>query len=139
MYGRKSATPVQPIEKVISILSYLTCGFVGVVWLLIGYFAKLSLKPFLKYHIMQSIFLSVLFFILGQIFNFIFSILLIIPGIKILANGIMWWFISPIFIGLSLPHIMIIFLTIYLCIGVVNERYSFIPWVSNIIDINSRR
>ena len=39
MIGRKSTTPVHPIEKVISILSYTTCGFVGVLWLLIGYFA----------------------------------------------------------------------------------------------------
>ena len=43
------------IEKLVSALSYITSGFVGFIWLLLGIFTKSKVRPFMKYHIFQSI------------------------------------------------------------------------------------
>ena len=47
-----------PIERIIAPLSYITMGMVGFIWLIIGLFTKARLKPFLQYHIFQSIFIA---------------------------------------------------------------------------------
>ena len=53
-----------PIEKILSALSYITAGGVGFVWLIIAAVTKKIVRPFLMYHIMQSIFISILFCLL---------------------------------------------------------------------------
>ena len=55
------------IEKLVSALSYITSGFVGFIWLLLGIFTKSRVRPFMKYHIFQSIFLAIAYFLLCQI------------------------------------------------------------------------
>ena len=64
-----------PLEKIISALSYLTAGVVGFIWLILGAILKLGLRPFLRYHIYQSIFLSFLFFIASIALSLILGIL----------------------------------------------------------------
>ncbi len=128
-----------PIEKIIAVLSYCTAGIVGFVWFLIGHFMKLNLRPFLKYHIYQSIFISVLFSVGVYILDFLFSILARIPFIKNIVGIISFIFIVPIIGNLSLLYIIIILLALYLCVGVLLNRYSYIPWVSNVIKYNIGR
>ena len=52
------------MEKLVSALSYLTMGFVGFIYLVIVILTKKNLKPFLKYHIFQSIFISIGYYLL---------------------------------------------------------------------------
>ena len=49
---------VYPIEKIISVLSYFTCGFVGLLYLIIALLQKQGLRSFLRYHVFMSIFSS---------------------------------------------------------------------------------
>ena len=76
---------VSPIEKIISILSYITMGIIGLVWLLIAHFSNKKLRYFLMYNIVQSMIIAIFLAILKLILNIIFSILSIIPFINILA------------------------------------------------------
>src|SRR5574344_60658 len=77
------------IEKIIAALSYLTMGLVGFVWLLIAFFNKTGIKPFLRYHIFQSIFLSIAYFLLCQFVGLIMNVLSFIPFIGALLLQIM--------------------------------------------------
>ena len=85
-----------PIEKILSSATYLTAGGVGFVWLIIAAFLKKRVTTFLMYHIMQSIFISILFFLVSVIGNLVFIILYKIP----LINAI------PYLINMPLPFLL---------------------------------
>ena len=76
------------IERLVAALSYLTMGMVGFVWLIIGLFTKASLKPFLKYHIFQSIFISLGFAVISIFVGWVSNILSFIPLINKLVAQI---------------------------------------------------
>ena len=112
-----------PMEKIVSVLSYLTCGIVGFLFILIVFFSKLNLRPFLKFHIYQSIFLSLLFAVIGWVFGpltFFIGPLNRLCNVHIIGN-------------FTILNIFTSCLLIYLCVGVVMEKCSYIPWVSDII------
>ncbi len=132
-----------PIEKIISILSYCTCGIVGFFWIVFGAIKNLSLRPFLKFHIYQSIFLSVLVSVGLYLLDIVFKILSLIPFIKTIVGMATFVLIVPLvpFFGkyFSLLNILVLLLVIYLCIGVLRNKFSYIPWVSDVIRANVER
>lgn len=142
-YYRNNTNNILPAEKIIAILSYFTFGLVGFVWVIIGAITRQNLKPFLKYHIYQSIFLAILFFIVSHLLIFIINILIIIPVINVIAGALAYFFsVSVIDIGnihLSIVRLLVLIVTIYLSLGALKGKYSYIPWVSDIIKYNIGR
>lgn len=126
-----------PVEKIISALSYCTAGLVGFVWLILGAVLKLGLRPYLKYHIYQSIFLSFLYFIVAIALSLILGILSYIPIIGGLISTITFLVATPIIASYSILNILIILFVGYLAITSFMGKYTYIPWVSNIIKINT--
>ena len=128
---------VYPIERVVSAASYLTAGFAGVIWMVIAAVFRKNLTQFLLYHIMQSIFLSILYFLLTVFARFIFVILYKIP----LINAIPYYINMPIpfLFGLSLIQGITTAILFYLVITSFMGFYSYIPWVSDIINTNTGR
>ena len=51
---------IMPIEKIISILSYLSMGIIGLVWFLIAKLSGKNLKYFLMYNISQSMVIAII-------------------------------------------------------------------------------
>ena len=85
----KSKTPVSIGDRIISVISYVTAGWVGLIYMVILYFMKKPASLFLRYNIFQSIFISFFYFLLCMILGFISNILLQIP----LINALVSWFI----------------------------------------------
>ena len=139
MYRNTNIVSVAPIEKIIAVLSYLSCGFVGFIWLVIGVFMKKKIKPFLSFHIFQSIFLSLLFTIIHFLWSKISVILWIIPGINKIMGFFSVLFIKPIVFNLSIINLLMGLFVIYLCVGAIRGKLSYVPWVSNIVNFNIRR
>ena len=131
-----------PIEKIISAATYLTASGAGFIWLIIAAIFKKTVRPFLMYHILQSIFLAMLFFLL-KIFAglLIDDILLRIPVISSITSAIVVPLISPIqlFFGLSVLQVFTTSIMLYLTITSFLGYYSYIPWVSDIISGNNKR
>ncbi len=125
-----------PIEKAIAGLSYLTMGFVGFIWLLIGFFTKSNLRPYLKYHIFQSIFISFAFFVLGWLLSLVMTILSIIPFVNQLVLQLTFYFNAPFIFGFSLIQIFMYCLIGYLVVTSVKGQYSYLPWISDIVKYN---
>lgn len=125
-----------PMEKLIASLSYLTMGFVGFVWLLIGIFTKNTLRPYLKYHIFQSIFISIAYFLASAFIGFILNILSIIPVINQLVLAFTFYFNAPILFGFSVIEFACFAVVLYLVITSLQGKFSYIPWVSEIIKAN---
>lgn len=128
---------IYPIERVVSAASYLTAGFAGVVWMVIAAIFRKNLTQFLLYHIMQSIFLYIAYFLLTVFARLIFVILYKIP----LVNAIPFYINMPIpfFFGLSLIQTITTTVIAYLVITSLMGFYSYLPWVSDIINTNTGR
>ena len=127
-----------PIEKLLSAATYMTAGGVGFVWLIIAAVLKKNVRPFLMYHILQSIFLSILFVILKYLAGFLLIILLKIPIISFITGAIVYPLITPIHLLFNLSIIQFITTSImlYLAITSFMGYFSYIPWVSDIIKGN---
>lgn len=123
------------IERLLSALTYLTAGGVGFIWLIIALLLRKQITKFLMYHIMQSIFLSIFFFlvsILGQKVFVIISKVPLINNIPVLLNEP----ISFLF-GFSIIQLITTSIMFYLTITSFLGFYSYLPWVSDIIKINT--
>ena len=127
-------------ERVVGSLSYLTSGIVGLIWLIIGVVTKKNMKQFLQYHIFQSIFLMLTFYIIANLLALVMNILSYIPFLNKIVSGINFVFnvpfISFAFIHLSIINIFILLFLVYLVIGTMLGKYVKVPWVSDIIRAN---
>lgn len=124
------------MERIIASLSYLTSGFVGFFWLLLGLFTKNTIRPYLKYHIFQSIFISIAFFLLNAFLGLIMNILSIIPIVNQLVLQFTFYLNAPIFFGFSLIQAVISGIVLYLVVTSLQGQYSYLPWISEIIKTN---
>lgn len=124
------------IERIIAALSYITMGFVGFIWLLIGIFTKNNIRPFLKYHIFQSIFISIAFFLLGAFLGLLMNILSLVPFVNQLVLQITFFLNAPLLFGFSLLQIIIDLILLYLAFTSFQGQYSYLPWISEIIKAN---
>ena len=135
------------IERILSAGTYLTAGGVGFVWLIIAAFMRKHVTPFLMYHILQSIFISICFFLLSIIGQMLYVILYRIP----IINAIPYFLNLPLFsfnvnlylysfvFGLSILQIITTSIILYLAITSAMGYYSYIPWVSDVIKGNTGR
>ena len=127
-------------ERVIAVLSYVTSGIVGIIWLLLAALAKSKLKPFLKYHIMQSIFLMLLYYLAAHMLIFVLNILTYVPFFNAIISTLNFFLnISLLNFGpfhMSIINILIFLFIIYLSCGTLKGKYVYVPWVSNVIKGN---
>ena len=135
MIWLQTSKKIFPIERIISAATYLTAGGVGFVWLIIAAFLRKRVTPFLMYHIMQSIFISLLLYIVSLLGNLLFVILYKIP----IINAIPYFLNLPIafLFGLSIIQVFTTTIILYLAITSGMGYYSYLPWVSNIIKGNT--
>lgn len=126
------------IERLVSALSYVTSGFIGFIWLLLGIFTKSNLRPFLKYHIFQSIFLAIAYFLLWQLCIMLSSIVNMIPIVRNIISMIIFPLVIPLVFGFSIVQILVYTVIFYLVVTSLMGRYSYIPWISDIIKMNVR-
>ena len=128
---------IYPIEKILSALSYLSAGFVGFIWLLVAAILKKHVTPFLMYHILQSIFLAIAYFLLTTLCELVYVILYRIP----LINAIPYFINMPLpfIFGLSIVQAITAGIMLYLVITSFMGQYSYFPWVSDIINQNTGR
>ncbi len=128
-----------PVERIIAMLTYLNC-WIGFIWLIIAAILKKEIKPFLRYHIFQSIFIAFALFIIQMGLNLIMSLINYIPFINRIVNIIFNFFTTnlQIFFGYSVIQAFIFLILVYLAIGAVLGKYSYLPVVSDIIKQNIR-
>ena len=128
------------LERLIAILNYITFGIVGFGWLILVAIRKVRLTPFLQYHIFQSFFLVMLYWLVSVFVSLIAQILSFIPFIRELVLKILFFFnVLIIFNQFSIVTATVCIIIFYLCFTSMQGRFSYIPWVSDIIGRNIRR
>lgn len=129
---------ISPIEKIIAALSYITFGFVGFVWLVLALITKNRLKPYLKYHLFQSLFIAFAYFLFGALLGLLMNILSIIPFINQLVLRFTFYLNAPIILGFSLIQTVVYLIIGYLVVTCMQGKLSYLPWFSDIIKANVR-
>ena len=131
---------IKPIEKIISIATYLTMGIAGLIWFIIARILGKDLKYFLKYNIMQSMVIAVILAIIKLVLNIITPILWLIPIVNYIASFLNLIFSVKIirlyFIGLSftLFELFIFILLAYICTGILLGRIFYIPFLTKLMN-----
>ena len=75
-------------DRFVSVLSYLTAGWGGLIYFVILYFARKNASKFLRFNIYQSIFISFAVFVFAMIYRVLFEVLTHIPLIQIIVSWI---------------------------------------------------
>ena len=127
------------IERIVATLSYLSMGVVGFIWLILGLFTKASLRPFMQYHIFQSIFISIALYLIETLLRIIVGILVHIPVIGKIVMNLIVFLNSPILLDYSLIQVIFVGLLAYLMLTSFLGMYSYLPFISDIIRQNVRR
>lgn len=124
-------------DRIISFLSYITAGWGGMIILVVMYFRKKTPSHFLRYNAMQSIFISLLYFIIAMGLGLILKFLSYIPFINYLVAQIAFFFNRPLLLDYSLIQLFTTCLIAYLAISSLLGIYPRVYWISkNIIDRN---
>lgn len=134
----KSKTPVSIGDRIISVISYVTAGWVGLIYMVILYFMKKPSSLFLRYNVFQSIFISFFYFLLCMIFGFISNILLQIPLINALVSWFILLFNRPVIFEYSAIQSFVMGLFIYMSVMALMGKIPRVYWVSRIIDKSVR-
>ena len=125
------------LDRIISFLSYITAGWGGMIVLVVMYFRKKAPSHFLRYNAMQSIFISLLYFIIAMGLGLILKFLSYIPFINYLVAQIAFFFNRPLLLDYSLIQLFTTCLIAYLAISSLLGIYPRVYWISkNIIDRN---
>ena len=125
------------MEKFIAAASYIF-PMAGFAIIIISALMKKDMKPFLKYHIFQSIFIAILFYLVAYALQFVMNLVSYIPIIKNIVSMITYMLNTPILLGFSVITFVYFVFVLYLVIGVIKGSDSYVPWVSNIIKANLR-
>jgi len=120
-------------DRGISAVSYLTMGFVGFIWLIICYISGRPPMSFVKYHIIQSIFISIIIYLIKIIASILLGFIGIIPFIGALVNNIVYYFVfyPTMLFGLSIIQLALFMMIIYLAVTSFMGKYTIVPWVSD--------
>ena len=127
------------IERIVAALSYLTMGMAGFIWLILGLLTKARLRPFMQYHIFQSIFISIALILIQMLLGILINIISIVPFVNTLVLNIVMLLNMPLLFNLSIIQMLVSLLIAYLGITAFFGFYSYIPYVSEIISQNTRR
>lgn len=130
-YSYRESRPTV-LEKILSALSYIF-PLIGMGVLILAAVLKKEMRPFLKYHILHSIFLAFFLFVIFYGLNLAFNILSFIPIIKTLVSMVTFYLNTPLLFGYSIISFVYLLLLVYLIFGVVIGAYSYFPFTSDII------
>ncbi len=125
------------MEKLIAAATYVF-PLVGFVFIIIAALMKKDMKPFLKYHIFQSIFIAFALWLILTGLSFAMNILSYIPLVKNVISMVTFFLNMPLFLGFSVITFIYFLFILYLILGVLRGVYSYVPWVSDIIKANLR-
>ncbi len=129
-----SKSSVVFFDRLVSCISYLTAGWGGLIYCVILYFRKRKPSHFLRFNVFQSIFVSLLFFVLSMGLGLILEFLSYIPFINALVAQISYIFNKPLFFEYSFVQLLVLGLFVYMALFSLFGKYPRVYWISKIID-----
>ncbi len=121
-------------DRLISCASYLTAGWAGLIFCVIFYFRKKHLSRFLRFNVFQSIFISLLYFVLAMGLGLICELLSKVPFINVAVSFVYFLLSRPIILDYSIVQILVLGLVVYMSLFSLLGKYPRVYWISKIID-----
>lgn len=134
-YGKYASPSL--FERLVAAVTYIM-PLVGLAFIIIAYLMKKDMKPFLKYHIFQSIFIAFALWLLLTGLGYVMNILSFIPILKNILGMVTFLLNTPLFLGFSVITFVYTLFVLYLVISALAGKDSYLPWVSDIIKENLR-
>ncbi len=128
---------ISPIEKIISVLSYVTMGIAGLLWLILAYFLKKKLRYFLMYNIAQSMIIAIILAIFKLLTDIILSLIAkisFLDFIMAIFNLVISFKIIRISnsgISFTILELLLLMLLGYIIFGILFGRIFYIPYLSD--------
>ena len=131
---------VSLLDRLIAAVNYISYGMVGFFYLIINALRGSRMNPYLQYHIFQSFFLVMLYWLLTVLISLFAQVLCFIPFVNILILKLLFYFNTPFFFGrYSLVTGTLYLVILYLVLTSLQGQLSYIPWVSDIIKRSVRK
>ena len=124
------------LDRILSVLTYLTLGFGGLFVLILYGIQKRRISNFLQFNIMQSIFLSLLYYAFSIVLGFLVNILSFIPFVKYLVAQISFLLNVSILFNYSILQLIPLGFMIYCVSFSLLGKKPIIYWVSKVVDRN---
>ncbi len=122
------------VDRLVSFLSYISAGWFGMIYCIVLFIGKKMPSMFVRYNVFQSIFISLLYFVLSFGFGLLLKFLSYIPFLNYIVATITFQFNRPVIFDYSFIQAFMIGLTIYLAVISILGRRPRVFWVSKIID-----
>lgn len=130
----KNVQSVSLFERLIAALTYITTGMVGFVWIIFAQISGKRLKPFLKFHIYQSIMLALLYIVCSIALRLLYGAGIMIPFVRDIVIRINFFFFSDTAVlGVSIVNFFVLVVLAYLVIVSLLGKEGNIPKISDII------
>ena len=125
------------VERISAIIAYIFPLF-GFLFIILAFLMKKDMKPFLKFHIFQAIFIAFGLWIIITGLTYLMNMLSIIPIIKNIVGMITFFLNTPLILGFSVVTTAYSLFVMYLIFGALMGKYSYVPYISDIIKTNLR-
>ena len=122
------------VDRLVSFLSYISAGWFGMIYCIVLFIGKKMPSMFVRYNVFQSIFISLLYFVLSFGFGLLLKFLSYIPFLNYIVATITFQFNRPVIFDYSFIQAFMIGLTIYMAVVSILGRRPRVFWVSKIID-----
>lgn len=126
-------------DRIFSALSYVSMGWIGFLYCIFLIFNKKRISYFLKFNVFQTLFMSILFFILSVVFGYTFKLLSMVPFVQIIISWIQLLLFKPMIFQYSLLQAFLLGIIGYGFIYSILGKFPRIYWISKIIDYNLNR
>ncbi len=122
------------LDRIISVLSYLTFGIFSIIWIVFANVTKKSISRFLNFNLYQAIFISIILAVISLIYSIAINLLSIIPVINKIAHSFEIFFNqTPLYFGFTMSGFILSLFLFYLSILSLLGRKPYVPMASDII------
>ena len=139
---KNSNSSISFMDRLFSVITYLTMGTFGFIWMIVSHIRGTGISYYLRFNILQSIFISISLYLLEIICRFFVAILMFV--IKIIAiipfigsflagliSSIMYFTMNFGIFNYTIPQIIFLVYTFYVVFMSLTGRYPELPYVSN--------
>ena len=126
-------TNVKFTDRIIAVISYITAGFGGLLWIIYCNMLKKSISAFLLFNIYQAIVVTLFLYFANILLGLLHDLLIMIPYVRILVNTIRLTLTSPIYYNWSIIGLAIFVLYLYMILMTLAGKIAKIPFISDII------
>ncbi|OGI22007.1 MAG: hypothetical protein A2287_10490 [Candidatus Melainabacteria bacterium RIFOXYA12_FULL_32_12] len=128
--GRNSST-LEMSDRLISSISYLTMGMLGFIWIIFAKVTGRSIKPFVRFHIFQAIFISIIVYLFNILMGIFLNIIMYVPVVKNIIGFLVFYLAQdPLIFGFSILHFGFMVFIAYCAWFAFLGRYAEVPWIS---------